>query len=644
MKKLFASCFALMVGLVQPACSENSSDGNELSITPEEMVSLSENGGTQTYDFILVGAHSAPVQVVVTNSDVQHLSIDKTVVTFHSTSSDDGVWEFVTAKCINNDVKDGDHLVSLTMTAMGLDSELPAKQWVRYVNCIDDDTSVVVDPVPVDPVPVDPDKVCTDGQILCVDGQNYKSCNVALNAWSDTVTACPQNTPVCNTSLNACEAKPVVSCNPVCNGDLIRLCSADGTLLDASACAAGSACRTSNGVSSCTVIQTPPDSGYIELSTTELEVFEGGSKTFTVVPATEPSSTVNVSLSVTDATEGVLDNTMLSFTKQNWSQPQTVKITAPRDGEVDGNQNYQITFKVVSSDSQFNGRTVKPVEVTSIDTEGDDCYYDGSKSLTIRAMAANITSGNYSAYSPGHGVRIFKAMKPDIVMIQEFNWNRMKESDNAALKLMSEAFDSSYYVFRGKGDIPNGIISRYPIIDAGAWESNKISNRDWNWALIDLPGRKELLVLSVHLSTSDNKQEAPSLMTKIDKKIAADRSRNLEYYLMIGGDFNSNFKGNGSLKEFFSVNTDLPVDQYGESATNVARKSVIDHVFVDKAFERYEVPVEIGDRSYLHGHVFDSRVYQKTGELGDVPPVRADDSGALNMQHMAVIRDFEFSL
>ena len=50
--------------------------------------------------------------------------------------------------------------------------------------------------------------------------------------------------------------------------------------------------------------------------------------------------------------------------------------------------------------------------------------------LAIRVIAANLTSDNKQSYSPdngnhsnpeGAGARILKALKPDIVMIQEFN-------------------------------------------------------------------------------------------------------------------------------------------------------------------------------------------------------------------------------
>ena len=54
----------------------------------------------------------------------------------------------------------------------------------------------------------------------------------------------------------------------------------------------------------------------------------------------------------------------------------------------------------------------------------------GAEPLRFRAVASNLTSGNQQSYSPdngnhsnpeGAGARILKALKPDIVMIQEFN-------------------------------------------------------------------------------------------------------------------------------------------------------------------------------------------------------------------------------
>ena len=70
----------------------------------------------------------------------------------------------------------------------------------------------------------------------------------------------------------------------------------------------------------------------------------------------------------------------------------------------------------------------------------------------------------------------------------------------------------------------------------------------------------------------------------------------------------------------------------------------MDVLLVDKTLHQKEIPAVIGNHSYPNGHVFDSRVYSKLGELSSVAPVQANDSdggSAVMNQHMAVIRDFE---
>ena len=68
-----------------------------------------------------------------------------------------------------------------------------------------------------------------------------------------------------------------------------------------------------------------------------------------------------------------------------------------------------------------------------------------------------------------------------------------------------------------------------------------------------------------------------------------------------------------------------------------------------------ETDIVIGSHTYPNGHVIDSRVYgavkgykcskhSGANELGDISPVQAADSGAANMQHMAVIRDIELTV
>lgn len=679
MKRSFIALALLGCLALAQGCSEDSSVDKSVGISPEVPLVLAENGGSGSFFVSIGGSTSAAVQVTITNSDPLHLTLGQSVLTFMPGS--DVLTQLLPVSCIDNAVKDGDHSAILTFNFTSLDKDYNGLSLMRSVTCQDDDIAGPVVPVQTctpgekrcagdgsfqictadagwsdilgcpDAQPVcnagncqaksdDPlVPVCQAGQILCVDGLNYKSCDATTQNWAMSTQACPAERPICNMTSNQCEEGQVPVCSDVCSGDLIRRCNA-GVLGESESCGEKRYCKMENGTAQC-IYQGEVS---FTVSTKELKVYEGGRASFMFHPDFEPTSNIVVSLSLSDSSEAKLENTSFSFSKSNYASNQTVVVTGIRDGEADGNKELELTFKVVSSDTRYQDYPIDPLKLSVIDTEADEMDYNGKNHISIRAMAANITSGNNSSYSPGHGVRIFKAVKPDIVMIQEFNWYKQGDTDTAAMKLINEAFDPGYYVFRGKGNIPNGIISRYPIIDAGYWSSNVIKDRDWNWALIDLPGKKELLVVSVHLSTDKNKQEAPSLMTAIERKVSADVNNKLDYFLMIGGDFNANYKGNGSLAKNFKVDVTLPEDQAGNSGTAANRGKTLDHLFVDKAFHKFEVPVEIGSHSYNHGHVFDSRVYKKYGELGDVSPVQGDDSGSTNMQHMAVIRDFEYSV
>jgi endonuclease/exonuclease/phosphatase family metal-dependent hydrolase len=269
-------------------------------------------------------------------------------------------------------------------------------------------------------------------------------------------------------------------------------------------------------------------------------------------------------------------------------------------------------------------------------------------------MSANITSGNQQTYDDGKGIHIFKAFKPDIVVIQEFNYT------SGATALTKEAFGDDFYHYKGTGRIPNGIISRWPILSHGTWDSNITSDREWEWAIIDIPGDRDLLAVSVHLHGKDHNKEFQPLLNQITAK-----QKEGNYYVILGGDFNTD-KRDSAVSSLCSKNSILtcssksgmyPVDQNENGMTSGERDDYYDYVIFDKTLDTYEIPITIGSHTYSHGHVIDSRVYSDLGELGDIPPVQAEDSWLCetsphcdgnretrtNMQHMAVIRDVTYS-
>lgn len=256
----------------------------------------------------------------------------------------------------------------------------------------------------------------------------------------------------------------------------------------------------------------------------------------------------------------------------------------------------------------------------------------------VRIMAANLSSGNNQSYDPGHGLRLMQGAQPDVVLIQEFNYGNNGE---AAIEGMVQATFPGYGYYRETGaQIPNGVISRFPILDAGEWTDTQVSNRDFAWARIDLPGPRDLWAVSLHLLTRSaavRNTEATNLVAYIRANVPEND------YLAIGGDFNtdafseSGLATLGQVATAFSAAGPHPADQNGRTGTNAGRSKPYDQILVDLDLQQHHIPTVFGASSYTHGLVLDSRVYTP---LAEIAPVQVGDSGANSMQHMGVIKTF----
>jgi parallel beta-helix repeat protein len=102
------------------------------------------------------------------------------------------------------------------------------------------------------------------------------------------------------------------------------------------------------------------------LVTTEI----GGTATFSIVLNAPPTADVTINLSLSDATEGSLSITSVTFTSSNWMTPQTVTVTGLNDTLADGNVAYSvITSNAVSVDNNYSGRAVSDIALTNTDDD-----------------------------------------------------------------------------------------------------------------------------------------------------------------------------------------------------------------------------------------------------------------------------------
>lgn len=259
----------------------------------------------------------------------------------------------------------------------------------------------------------------------------------------------------------------------------------------------------------------------------------------------------------------------------------------------------------------------------------------GAQSNTVvRVMAANL-NGNTQSYQP-FAIRIFQGLKPDVVCIQEFNYSNNTAADIRSF--VDSAFGTNFVYYRETGSlqIPNGVISRYPIIASGRWVDTQVSNRGFAWARIDLPGTNDLYAVSVHLLTSSSSAratEAANLKALIQSNFPTNA------WIVIAGDFNTSSRTESAITTLASLCPDSPIPTDAESGgnynSNAGRTKPYDYVLASHSFTNRLTNVVFASHSFSRGLVFDSRVYTP---LNDVSPVQSADSGLA--QHMAVLKDF----
>ncbi len=265
-----------------------------------------------------------------------------------------------------------------------------------------------------------------------------------------------------------------------------------------------------------------------------------------------------------------------------------------------------------------------------------------AEAVSVRIVAANLTSGNEQSYSPdnenhsnveGAGARILKGLNPDVVLMQEFN------TGTSTQQWVTQTFGPSYEFAKESGaGIPNGIVSRYPIVAEGEWDDPTQSNRDFAWAKIRLPNGRSLWAVSVHLkagSKSDiRREQADELVRRIRANIPD------QDYVVLGGDFNTSNRTEpciAKLGELFQTAGPHPEDQAGDQDTNASRRKPYDWVLVDTELHPRQIATQLGRDAFAAGVVVDTRVFHP---LEVIAPAQESDSSATNMQHMAVVKDF----
>lgn len=193
---------------------------------------------------------------------------------------------------------------------------------------------------------------------------------------------------------------------------------------------------------------TPASYGNLVLSAESLTVEEGGTGAFTVSLDSAPSANQIVYLAVSDNTRLTVSPVTLTFTPENYAEPQTVTVSSAQDDDnaddsiivtltsknVDGKQ-----LVVTVSDNYYVPQLVTDGLVLHFDYSGTDRSSD-----IITDLAGGVTASGWSTTIPGAN-GVIGATKPITVDTSTEAWaNFVAEMKGSTEGFTIEQFASSF--------------------------------------------------------------------------------------------------------------------------------------------------------------------------------------------------------
>lgn len=280
--------------------------------------------------------------------------------------------------------------------------------------------------------------------------------------------------------------------------------------------------------------------------------------------------------------------------------------------------------------------TADPAEapLTPADEAGTNTFTLATANLSSQLSAID------TCYRPAAG-RIFEGVAPDITAIQEFNVTN--NGDYADRRdFVDRHFGTNFHYYAESNSLyPNGVISRWPILEAGVWNDPELFDREFVWATIQIPGERLLHVVSVHIkagSTDDDVarriQEARALTNYIATTFSPS------HFVALCGDFNLTDRSETTLAILTNhfPYTRTPCDQFGYKNTSRNREAPYDWIMPNPLLDAHSVTTRILHIDFPEGAIFDSRLWNPPPS-----PILTNDSVETGIQHMLVVRAFSFS-
>ena len=129
-------------------------------------------------------------------------------------------------------------------------------------------------------------------------------------------------------------------------------------------------------------------------STTVTEAAGSRTDSYTLVLNSQPTASVTITVTSSDATAATVSPATLTFTPSNWSSAQTVTVTGVDDRVRSGNRPVTIRHSATSSHALYNGIPIPDVTATVVDTGTTAPSMLPAVELGAAAYSGGETSGN----------------------------------------------------------------------------------------------------------------------------------------------------------------------------------------------------------------------------------------------------------
>ncbi|MGE0078543.1 MAG: Ig-like domain-containing protein [Bacteroidales bacterium] len=434
-------------------------------VTPTSGLTTTEGGGTANFTIKLNSKPTQNVLISLSSSNTNEGNVSPASITF--TPSDWDNAQTVTVTGVNDDVDDGNiSYTIITSNVSSTDTKYSNMDVadVSVVNTDDDTAGITVSP--------------TSGLITTEAGgtatftirlNSKPTANVTIGlSSSDTGEGVISPATLLFTSADWGTPKTVTVSGV---DDFVDDNDQNYTIVTTNASSTDTKYSNMDVADVSVTNQDNDAAGIIVSPTSGLTTNEsGGTATFTIVLASQPTSNVTIGLSSSNTLEGTVSPTSVTFSTANWGAAQTVTVTGVNDAVADGPQVYTIiTAAATSSDPLYNGINPSDVSVTNQDNDVAGITVTptslttnesgSSVSFTIvlntqptASVAIGITSGNTAEGT----------VAPSTLSFTSLNWNTAQ----------------TVTVTPVNDDIDDGDIS-YSIVTGNAVSSDsKYSNRD----------------------------------------------------------------------------------------------------------------------------------------------------------------------